>query len=63
VKVEVFDVLGRHVATPFHGRRPADTARPVLFDASRLSNPASGIYFFRVTGETFTQTEKAMLVE
>ena len=63
VKVEVFDVLGRHVATPFHGRRPADTARPVSFDASRLSNPASGIYFFQVTGETFTQTEKAMLVE
>lgn len=59
VRVEVFDLLGRHIATPFNGQRPADDVRPVVFDAGRLPDLPSGVYFFRVTGDTFTQTVRA----
>lgn len=63
VRVEVFDVLGRRVAMPFSGQRPADDSRPVVFNAGSVPNLGSGLYFFRVTGETFSQTEKAIRVE
>lgn len=62
VRVDVFDALGRRVATPFVGEHPAHTARPVSFDPREVSGPGNGVYFFRVTGETFTQTVKAMRV-
>lgn len=63
VKVEVFDALGKQVANPYQGIRPAHTARPIVLDGGRLSNLSSGIYFFRVTGETFTAVEKAVRVQ
>lgn len=63
VRVDVFDALGRRVATPFVGEHPAHTARPVSFDARAVSGSGSGVYFFRVTGETFTQTVKAARVQ
>lgn len=62
VRVEVFDVLGRHVSTPFVGQRPANDARPVVFDAGHIPNLSSGHYFFRVSGETFRETVKAIHV-
>ena len=46
VKLEVFDVLGRRVATLVEGAMPAGS-HEVRFDASRL--PA-GIYVYRLTG-------------
>lgn len=60
VRVEVFDALGRHVATPFAGERPADDSRPVVFNSGSVPNLGSGQYFFRVSGEGFTETVKAM---
>lgn len=62
VRVEVFDMLGRRVAVPFEGQRPADDSRPVVFDPGRLPDLGSGVYFFRVAGETFEQTEKAVRI-
>lgn len=59
VRVEVFDILGRRVATPFVGERPAHDTRPVVFHAGRLPDLGSGVYFFRVSGETFSETAKA----
>lgn len=62
VRVEVFDALGRHVATPFVGEHPADDARPVVFNAGRLTELGSGLYFFRVEGQTFAQMAQAIRV-
>lgn len=60
VRVEVYDALGRRVALPFEGERPADDARPVRFDARQLQDLRNGMYFFRVIGEDFAETVKAV---
>lgn len=62
VRVEVYDILGRQVAVPFVGVRPADDARPVRFNAAEFQGLGSGVYFFRVIGADFTETVKAVRV-
>ncbi len=59
VKLSVFDVLGREVATLVNGTMPAGEHQ-VLFDAMNLS---SGIYLYRLqaSGEVFTK--KMMLIK
>lgn len=44
VSIKVFDILGRHVATIFEGRKKAGEHR-LLFDASNLS---AGIYAYKI---------------
>jgi hypothetical protein len=64
VTVEVYDVLGRRVATLLdNAQRPADDSRPVVFNASRLRSVGTGVYFFRVQGEDFTRTVKAVRLQ
>ncbi|MEX0721843.1 MAG: T9SS type A sorting domain-containing protein [Balneolaceae bacterium] len=60
VRLEVFDVTGRKVATLVNGEAKPAGSHQVKLDASRLS---SGIYFYRLesSGQTFTQ--KMMLVK
>lgn len=59
VTVEVYDMLGRHVSTVFDG--PVEEQRTREFDlrGDRLS---SGVYFLRVRGEHFTETQKMVLM-
>ncbi len=67
VKLEIFDVLGRKVATLVSSRQAAG-AYSVNFNASRLS---SGVYFYRLqatatngaTVQNFVETKKMMLVK
>jgi endonuclease/exonuclease/phosphatase family metal-dependent hydrolase/uncharacterized protein YdeI (BOF family) len=59
VKLEVFDVLGRTVATLVNSRQAAGTYS-VNFNASRLS---SGIYFYRLQAGAFVATKKMLLVK
>ncbi|MBC8043306.1 MAG: T9SS type A sorting domain-containing protein, partial [Rhizobacter sp.] len=59
VKLNVFDVLGREVATLVNQRQSAGNYR-VGFNASNLS---SGIYFYRLQTGNFTQTKKMLLVK
>ncbi len=58
VRLEVFDLLGRSVATLVNDRLAAGTYR-VPFNADRL---ASGVYLYRLTAGLFVQTRKALLV-
>ncbi len=59
VKLEVFDVLGRKVATLVNARQSAGV-HSVTFNASNL---ASGIYFYRLQAGSFLETKKMMLVK
>jgi len=59
VKLEVFDVLGKKVATLVNERQSAGTHN-ITFNASALS---SGVYFYRLQAGTFSQTRKMLLVK
>lgn len=59
VKLRVFDVLGREVATLVNARQSAGRYR-VEFNANTLS---SGVYFYRLETQDFTQTRKMFLVK
>ncbi|MGQ9806283.1 MAG: choice-of-anchor D domain-containing protein [Chlorobiales bacterium] len=59
VKLEVFDMLGRKVATLVNERKEAGEYS-VMFNAQGLS---SGIYFYRLQTDKFMQTKKLMLVK
>jgi lysophospholipase L1-like esterase len=55
--LKVYDVLGRDVATLVDEVKPAGTYT-VNFDASQLS---SGVYYYKLTAGSFTQTKKMIL--
>jgi len=59
VSLEVFNVLGQLVSTPWDGQAPAGTHR-VEFDASAMP---SGIYFYRLTHDGGAMTRKMVLVK
>lgn len=59
VRLEVFDLLGRRVALLEEGRREAGQYQ-VAFDAQGLGN---GLYLCRLTGGTWTQTRKMVLIK
>ncbi len=59
VKLRVFDVLGREVATLVNARQNVGRYR-AEFNATALS---SGVYFYRLETQDFTQTRKMFLVK
>ena len=59
VSIEVYNLLGRRVATLVNERKPAGHHN-VTFDASGLS---SGLYVYRIQAGEFVQTRKMMLVK
>ncbi|MBC8043433.1 MAG: alkaline phosphatase D family protein [Rhizobacter sp.] len=59
VKLEVYDVTGRKIATLVDGRKEAGVYN-VVFNASRLS---SGVYFYRLTAGAFSESKKMLLVK
>ncbi|MDX2128194.1 MAG: T9SS type A sorting domain-containing protein [Chloroherpetonaceae bacterium] len=59
VQLEVFDLLGRKVATLINARQESGSYE-VNFNASQLS---SGVYFYRLQAGSFTKTMKMMLVK
>jgi hypothetical protein len=71
VTLKVYNMLGQEVATLYDNVEVESGVEEVEFDASTLE---SGVYFYRVTaqaidadgmvtGNTFTQTKKMMLVK
>ncbi|MCS6989308.1 MAG: T9SS type A sorting domain-containing protein, partial [Chloroherpetonaceae bacterium] len=59
VRLEVFDMLGRKVATLVSERKEAGEY-VVTFDATNLS---SGVYLYRLQTEKFSQTKKMILMK
>jgi len=59
VRLQVFDVLGRHVATLVDGMQPIGT-HTVTFDGAGL---ASGLYMYRLNAGGTTQVKKMMLLK
>jgi hypothetical protein len=59
VSLEVFNILGQHVATLVSEVLSTGTYR-VNFDASALS---SGVYLYRLTAGDFVQTKKMVLMK
>lgn len=59
VRVDVYDLLGRRVASVLDADLTAGKQHPITLDASRLS---SGVYFLRVIGETFATTQRVTVV-
>ena len=57
--MKVHDVLGREVATIVNELKQAGT-HSVEFDASALS---SGVYFYTLKSDDFTDTKKMLLVK
>jgi hypothetical protein len=58
VRIVVLDALGRHVRELYDGTLSAALPHRFTFDGAGL--PA-GVYFVRVTGETFAETRPAVL--
>lgn len=59
VKLKVYDLLGREVATLVNGNKPAGNYK-VEFNAGKL---VSGVYFYRMEAGTFSQTKKLLLLK
>jgi hypothetical protein len=59
VRADVFDTLGRRVATLFDGDVAAGESRALVLDGGVL---APGAYVVRVSGETFSETRRVTIV-
>jgi hypothetical protein len=59
VKVEVYNVLGQVVDVLVDGNQEAGFHK-VVWDAS---NMASGVYFYRITANSFTSTKRMVLMK
>ena len=59
VKLVVFDVLGKEVATLVNNEQTAGNYQ-VTFDASKLT---SGVYFYKLTSGDFSDVKKMLLVK
>lgn len=59
VTLDVYDILGREVATLVNEKQSAGNYS-VTFDGSRL---ASGVYFYRLVAGNYTSTKKLVLVK
>ncbi len=59
VMLKVFDVTGREVASLVNGELNAGTYKSE-FNASQLG---SGIYFYKLVGDGFTETKKMILIK
>ena len=60
VRLEVFDMLGRKVATLVNNEKQRAGWHQVNFDASRL---ASGMYLYRIVAGKYVQTRKMLLIK
>jgi subtilisin-like proprotein convertase family protein len=59
VKLIVYDALGRELSVPVNGRENAGE-HSIIFNASELS---TGIYFYRITAGSYSQTKKMLLIK
>jgi hypothetical protein len=60
VTLKVYDLMGREIATLVQNERKAQGNYEISFDASNLS---SGVYFYKLQTEKFTQTKQMVLTK
>ena len=58
VQLKVYNILGNEIATLVDGYKPAGNYK-VSFDASEL---VSGVYFYKLTANGFSETKKMVLL-
>jgi len=63
-KIEIYNLLGRVVAVPYNGEAQAGT-NEVIWNGTNTTGEkvASGIYFYRLTADNFTETKKMILLK
>ena len=63
-RIEIFNILGELVATPFDGTAEAGS-NTVVWDGTNQSGRqvASGVYFYRFETEQYKQTHKMILMK
>lgn len=59
VKIVVYDIMGREVQTLANEKLQPGTYQ-ATFDGSKLT---SGVYFYRLTSDNFTDTKRMLLVK
>ncbi len=60
VKIKLYDVMGHQIGVIYDGTMQANKVQRFSIDGSNL---ASGMYLYRITGETFSQTRKLHLLK
>ncbi|MGH2575020.1 MAG: T9SS type A sorting domain-containing protein [Ignavibacteria bacterium] len=60
VTLKIFDLIGREITTLID-RFQAEGKYTVEFDASKFSNLTSGIYFYKLTTENYSDVKKMIL--
>ncbi|MBM4167218.1 MAG: T9SS type A sorting domain-containing protein, partial [Ignavibacteria bacterium] len=58
--LKIYNVLGQEVATLLNNEQLEEGEHEVQFDASGLT---SGVYFYKLTTPTFSQTRKLLLMK
>jgi len=63
-KIEVYNILGELVSIPFEGMAAAGQ-NSIVWDGtnSHGENVSSGIYFYRLTADEYTDTKKMTLLK
>jgi hypothetical protein len=63
-RIEIYNVLGKLVAVPFDGTVEAGDHQ-VVWDGKNVTGEAvaSGVYFYRLTADKYTDTKKMMLLK
>lgn len=62
VSLKVYDLIGREIATLVDENKPAGNYT-VEFDASKYSNLTSGIYFYKLTTDRYSDVKKMILTK
>lgn len=62
VKLKVFDLIGKEIATLVDANQTKGTYT-VTFDASKYANLTSGIYFYKLETEKYSEVKKMILTK
>lgn len=62
VKLKVFDLIGKEIATLVDGSQTKGTYT-VTFDASKYANLTSGIYFYKLETDKYSEVKKMILTK
>jgi hypothetical protein len=64
VRIKVYDVLGKEIATLVNGQKPAGNYQVVWDGTDNFGNKVtSGVYFYRIDTDNFVQTKKMILMK